>query len=254
MKIILGNSISAYIIAACLMNKKEKFKLYIKENEFKPDILYLKCDSLDIAKYYLSIFNVQHNIYDYITTVRIGYYYDGKINNTITEVAKKNYLFKQNRQEFMCSMSDASNNFLAIDLIKIYEHLKKYIVASNLSLFYDYKNTQNTIYDTLNVLNVPIQAKNYGLEYIVPNDSLSTKNYSYIYDCSNSNIKRYTSKYIEYLVSKADSIKITNYYDEPKFYIKNNYIILGRNATKTQMKQKDIIDFILYDKGRVIDV
>lgn len=253
MNIILGNGISAYVIAACLAYKKEDFKIYadITRKCNIPNILYLSCKNYLEAKFYLSIFDITENIDDYIKEIKVGYYYNNCIHENITEEAKLNYLAKQNRANTSSCLSNAANKYLAIDLTKI---LSKLISKYNISDINDYKlSSKDIIYDTININNLILGKE--SKEYLVKNDIFNIQKYDYVYDCSDSDIKRYTKEFIEYIKKpNVECITINNYYDSPKIYKYKNIILLGRYSTKTQMKQKDIIDYIILKKGNVIYV
>ena len=116
----------------------------------------------------------------------------------------------------------------------------------------DFKSNVN-IYNTI----FPTRLNNYkpSIEYVcVRNNDL--KGYDYVYDCNMiSKVKRYTAKYEE-RISEGDyyDFKIKNYYEPPQIYMtfdpKSNvkWFDISRNATKTQLKQEDIINYLVKDE------
>lgn len=248
MNIILGNGVSSYVIAACLSYLNKEFVIYGNPNKtyFAPDILFLKVEK-DEIDYYLSILGSKDKTN--IKNIKVGYWYDNELHSTITNDAKKNYFAKQNRKECSTSMSDGKSEFLAIDLKSIVVDLIKRYKVNDIN---DYKyNSKDIIYDTINYYGITIDNPN-SFEFISKNDYFDVKDYDYVYDCTNSLIKRYTKNYIEYLEAPQKEYKaITNYYISPKIYKHNNITLLGRNTTKTQMKQKDVIDYLIKNIGVV---
>jgi len=259
--IILGNGLSGIIIASVLNYKGEKFKIYAKGDYIPKNIALLKYDSNEELELLSKIFKIK-NIKKYTKHIKVGY----RIGNITTNIPQPfmidDYLKKQNRTSASSSMSDGVNEYDAILLNEIYPILyKRYSkkvkhvligkeVLDNL-LKLENINIYNTIFDTKCNDNKP------ELECVVEEKN-DTGDYDYIYDCSSdNNIKRYTPTTIEYCndynVYKYKTIK--NYYDEPKIYKTNyaknniNWYDISRNATKTQLKQKDIIYYLINELG-----
>lgn len=253
MNIILGNGISSYTAAACLEYKNEQFKIYANDYNVKiPEILFLRCENYEEIDKYLSIFNIKEKQNEFVQKIKVGYFYDDRIHEYLTENAKKEYFKKQNRSQTKSSLSDGKNEYMAINLSKVLTILKNRYSICDIR---DYKiNDDDFVYDTINVLKLPIKFENYGKEYVTKNNFFDVKQYDYVYDCSKSKIKRYTSSTVEYLSKEKDSIEIINYYDSPTFYKNGNVLLISRYATKSQIKQKDIIDLIIDGKGEVKDV
>lgn len=251
MNIILGNGVTAYVLAACFEYTKEPFEIYgpINKKIVAPSILLLKCKDMEEAEKYLKIFNVPiSEVNLLVKTIRVGYYYDGSIHSTITEKAKDDYLAKQGRFSTTSSMSDGSSNFLAIDLSKYISKLISKYPVKPIEMYKESKD--DIIYDTMDSLKLIDNVSH--LEYLVENTKFDTEDYDYVYDCSYSNVKRYTKDYIEYIEEPEEKhTVITNYYSSPKIYLHDNRIIIGRYATKTQLKQKDVIDYVIFGKGNV---
>lgn len=256
--IILGDGITGYIIAACLNYNNETFTIYGNGKYKPPSILVLKCKDINDVREYFNIFEIpftSKNIKKYTKVTKIGYTTDFKnIYDSPTDDMKRAYLKKQHRAITTSSMSDSLNNFISIDLKLVYKHLKnKYsdrVIKQNVdkNKFNNLKNTivYNTIFPTECNNNQP------HIEYIKLNEN-NMDDYDYIYDCNEiSKIKRITATNTEYIVKpKEYDFELINYYNEPKIYsttnAKNNFtwIDISRNATKTQLKQEDIINFVV---------
>lgn len=254
-RIILGDGMSGMIIAACLDYLGYDFIIYGKGEYKSPPIMVLECDAISKQRY-ANIFGID-DINSYICQITIGYLFKDKIYNSPNETMLYNYYLKQSRVKSGSSMSNSKTKFTAIDLNKVYNKLyKKYknkIITDSIPVYeleHDYKHTivYNTIFDT--------NANNYkpSFEYI-EKTSYNTLGYSYIYDCNiESNIKRITPVSKEYLSNDKlnhNLIEIKNYYNEPAIYKTYNpkkdftWIDISRNATHTQLKQEDIIKYIL---------
>lgn len=260
--IILGDGITGYIIAACLDYNNEKFKIYGDGNYRPPAILLLKYKTKEELQHYFYIFGIEYNdenIKEYTKKIKIGY----TSNNCKTILDEPNqamineYFQKQFRDCTKSSMSDGINLFYAIDLKKIYVKLKerynKYFIDCDINdVIDDFKSNVN-IYNTI----FPTRLNNYkpSIEYICARNN-DLKGYDYVYDCSMvSKVKRYTAKYEE-RISEGDyyDFKINNYYESPQIYMtfdpKSNvkWFDISRNATKTQLKQEDIINYLVKDE------
>ncbi len=251
MNVILGNGISAFVIASCLKYRGEKFEMYCEQNvNLIPNIMLLKYDNDEELELYKSIFEID-DIEKYLTTIRVGYYYDGKIHDNISNLEKEIYLKKQNRSNTLTSMSDSKNLFKALLLNEIYRNNYTNLKYKHLSEYLE--NDSNIVYDTMDIDKLTNDGGSY--EFITKNDYFDVGDYNYVYDCTESNIKRYTKETIEYIKEpNQECLIIKNYYNAPKIYVKNNKILLGRYATKTQMKQKDIIDYLIYGKGNIYEI
>lgn len=267
-RIILGDGISAYIIATCLETRGIYFTIYGNGKYKAPNILLLEYDNNYLKNRYFNIFNIyDDDIEKYIKHVKIGYMKDyDEIINSPDETMLSNYYRKQTRVASAASMSNGKTSFDAIDLKKIYYKLKdkysKYFIEKEITTDFveELKSQKHTIiYNTI----IPTDKNNNecSIEYIRPtnnwiiNEFLSSE-YDYIYDCRlNTRIKRYTKETVEYRMKPAESVKplieIKNYYFPPKIYkesnMKNNsfWYDISRNATKTQLKQEDIIKYVL---------
>lgn len=257
--VVLGDGISGYIIASYLKNKHKKVLIYGNGKYNPPSILILKCNNINDIKKYFKIFGIKYNsknIKKFVRPILIGYTddYCKTIYNIPTEEMKKNYLLKQKRNVTVTAMSDSLNSFLAIDLKLVYEYLKKKLEKNVIYAdiekwqFENIKNCKvyNTIFETTLNDNKPKH------EYITEN-IYNIQHYDYVYDCNiNSNIKRISKDYIEHIKSPGTYIaKINNFYEEPRIYTITNiksqssWVDIGRTATKTQMKQEDIIQYLI---------
>lgn len=255
--IILGDGITGYVIAACLNYNNENFIIYGDGNYNAPAILVLKYKNYDERDFYFRLFEIEitpENIKKYTRKVKVGYTIDNnKIVDIPTHKMISDYYAKQNRIKTNSSMSDGINSFDAIDLKLVYEHLKnKYCKkVINKKIDIDKLPTEN-----VNIYNTIFQTKlnNYepSIEYISASTK-DTKGYDYIYNCDKfSRVKRITPEFTEYesCPGHFDFI-IENYYNEPEIYITNKpksnftWIDISRNATKTQLKQEDIIKYLV---------
>lgn len=231
-RVIIGNGISAIVIAICFDKLGLKYEIYGSGTFVPPPLLILKND-----KYHL-FDNIQRK------KVKVGYLHDGTICDIIpTEEVKAEYFKKQNRQVKSSSMSDGLNEFYAIDLKDVYNSFDtSKIIDKKVSLEDFDKDT--IIYNTV----FPLHNDNCEYLYIVPEIN-DTGEYSYIYDCNlTSDIKRITPSSTEYIKPVQGSIKVKNYYEEPKIIRKDNVIYISRNASCTQLKIEDIIDYIMEEK------
>lgn len=253
--IILGDGMSGLIIAATLDYLGKDFIIYGKGEYKSPPIMLLECDAIS-KKRYADIFDID-DIDSYIHHITVGYLFNDKIHDTPDETMLYNYYLKQSRVKSNASMSNSKNKFDAIALNKVYDKLyEKYkdkIITDSIPIYeidYEYKHATvyNTIFDTT--------ANDYEPNYeYIEKTTYNNLGYSYVYDCNiKSNVKRITPTTKEYLSNDElnhDFIKIKNYYNEPAIYKTYNpkrdftWIDISRNATHTQLKQEDIIKYIL---------
>ena len=228
-RVIIGNGISAIVIAICFDKLGIEYEIYGSGTYLPPPLLILKED--------------KYHLFDNIPRqeVKIGYLHDGTIYDIIpSEEVKVEYFKKQNRKIKSSSMSDGLNKFYAINLRDVYDAFDtSKIINKKVSLEDFDKDT--IIYNTV----FPLYDDKHDYLYIIP-ESNDTGEYSYIYDCNlNSDIKRITPSSTEYIKPVQGSIKVKNYYEEPKIIRKDNVIYISRNASCTQLKIEDIIDYIM---------
>lgn len=242
---ILGSGITSLVIAACLDYQNKEFYIDGSFSNNLPNILWLKYDNEEQKELYSDIFKIDLN--NFTKRIRIGYLYDNEIYDTVSEDMRHLYLAKQNRKNTSTCLSDGLNSFNIIKLDEIVSTLKSKYADKTYTNLYDFT------YDTIDEKH-EIVGKSY-LEFITNNSTFDMKDYDIVYDCNNSNIKRYTKSTIEYLSEpNAKYTKILNYYDEPKIYKANDKVIIGRNATKTQTKQKDVINYIIKGEGNIYEI
>ena len=228
-RVIIGNGISAIVIAICFDKLGIDYEIYGSGTYFPPPLLILKED--------------KYHLFDNIPRqeVKIGYLHDSTIYDIIpSEEVKAEYFKKQNRKIKSSSMSDGLNKFYAINLRDVYNSFDtSKIINKKVSLEDFDKDT--IIYNTV----FPLHNDNCEYLYIIPEIN-DTGEYSYIYDCNlTSDIKRITPSSTEYTKPVQGSIKVKNYYEEPKIIRKDNVIYISRNASCTQLKIEDIIDYIM---------
>lgn len=255
--IILGNGLSGLIIASVLDYYNQEFEIYASGNYTPQNIAFLKYNSnteLDLLANILQIKNIKK----YTKHVKVGYKVGNITTNTPLQFMIDDYLKKQGRFLTNSSMSDKENEYDAILLNEIYDILyKRYknkikeVIVSK-TVIDELLNLENiNIYNTI----LPTKCNEHepSFEFIVKEDN-DMSDYDYIYDCSIDNYaKRYTKNYTEYCndynIYQYRTIK--NYYYEPQIYrttySKNNikWYDISRNATKTQLKQKDIIYYLI---------
>lgn len=249
--VIFGNFSSALTIYAYLKNiKHESVKIFAKNNTlYIPHIMLMKIKNKDDLKLYSEIFDCDV----YAKTIKVGYFYKGKIYDTASDEMIESYLKKQHRNITASCMSNKNNEFYAINLYDIYHRLfdECAIDTELVNSFDDLKFSNSIIYDTVNEHKKFINANDEYNEYILVTLTDLGK-YTYIYDCSPSNIKRISATCVEYIKKPEafDTIKIRNFYSSPKIFSEydvvnnNKHIILGRGATHTQIKQTDIIQYM----------
>ena len=257
--VILGDGITGYVIAACLNYNNETFKIYGNDSYKPPSILLLRCKNKGEIRHYFHIFEIEYNdknIKRFVKEINVGYTNDFLkiIVDKPTEEMIDNYLEKQHREKTKSAMSDLKSKFLAINLYEVYFHLrdkykKRHVKVNNVrNIMHAIKAT--TIYNTIFETSLNDYQPTY--EYIVFEENEIGK-YDYVYDCNKkSDIKRYTSKTIEFIKEPIeDCVTIENYYNEPRIYTINkpksqtSWVDISRSATKTQLKQEDIINFLV---------
>lgn len=249
---IIGNSVTSYIIAATLDYLTLEFSIVLNDRPLTiPPLLLLKYESeqelvelFEIFKLELSLENRQK----YTKRINVGYLYEGKLHSKLTDKAKLVYLTKQKRLNSNSNMSDSLNSFNAILLHKIVPILQNRYASKVVEKTED----KNSI--LFNSLYNENHSKNVYLEYITKEKLIDLLEFDYVYDCEEtSNIKRYTTQFVEYFSKPThiNSFEIKNYYDEATIYTAYNVvrnqttIDIGRLATQSQLKQEDVIRFIL---------
>ena len=256
--VILGSGASAYVIAACLDYCNQDFAIISSTKDlYMPPIMLLKCNESEL-ELYKQIFCLP-NISDFLQHIKIGYLFDGTIYDTMSDKMKAMYLAKQSRKQTSSSVSDSLSSFYALRLDKIVSILQqRYANKLKVCKFteQDYMLDESVVvYDTM----FPIDSDSkQQFEYIVQSCDIDLLDYDYVYDCNvESKVKRYSKDCTEYIVKpNCKSIQLANYYDEVKVYeyCNGRYVKLGRRATKTQMKQEDVIRYMLkrLNKGELL--
>jgi len=252
---LVGNSVTSYIIAATLDYLDYDFNIVLNDRPLEiPPILLLKYKDDEELNTLFKIFKLEPsvaNIEKYTKQINVGYLYDGKIHSELTDAAKTAYLKKQKRINSPTNISDSMNSYNAILLNKIvpllqdrYAHtIVNNIPSKNITIY-------NSLYNEK-------YSKNVYFEYIT-NEKIDLLDYDYVYDCNeHSKIKRYSRQFTEYIEKPThiESFEIKNYYDEPTIYTAHNVlnnvttIDIGRLATQSQLKQEDIIKYVLKTGG-----
>lgn len=252
---LIGNSVTSYIIAATLDYLNNDFNIVLNDRPLKiPPILLLKYKDDKELNTLFKIFKLEPsvaNLVKYTKRIKVGYLYDGKIHSKLTDSAKTAYLNKQKRTNSPTNISDSMSSYNAILLNKIvpflqdrYSHtLVNKIPSKNVTIY-------NSMYNEK-------YSKNVYLEYITK-EKIDLLDYDYVYDCNeDSKIKRYSQQFTEYIEKPThiESFEIKNYYDEPTIYTTYNVLNnvtttdIGRLATQSQLKQEDIIKYILQTGG-----
>lgn len=183
--------------------------------------------------------------------VKVGYTKNNlrTIMSEPTEEMLQMYYKKQGRVKTSSSMSNSNTQYDAIDLKDWYDYasnkwseLVKRTVKGEFDIVFETKAT----FDLLD-------AKRES-EYIVVKQN-NLKGFDYVYDCSDNDIKRYNEKCIEYTQQVPNAMKISNYYGTPRvvtqFDTATNCetIYISRNATKSQLKIVDALNYINYRWG-----
>ena len=227
---IIGNGISAIIISHCLNKLNVEHKIYGSGVFYAPELLYLKNDKYALFSKYPK------------ELVTIGYIDDsGNVTTTLSDDMYKNYLAKQNRQVTDSAISDGLSSFKAINLKQFYNDFDKSKIIDKKVSLSDF-DTSDIVLNTV----FPYDESKEPNWLYIKNTKNDTQGFSYIYDCRDNDIKRITKNTIEYIKPQENTIKIKNYYDSPEIKIRDNIIYLSRNASQTQLKVEDIIDYILY--------
>ena len=259
---IIGDGLSGLIIASCLRHKKIKNIDIIGNGEYKaPSVILLKYKSKAQLRKYFEIFKIEmteENINTYTKKIKVGFMNDEKVLDAPTPEMLEVYYKKQRRKKTDSAMSDGLSSFNAILLDKVYDKLKDDFAKD---IIYD-TITYNTIdalkqepnsvvYNTV----IPTEANiNFAKKEYIEIANTSLGKYDYIYDCrKKSSIKRISNNCIEHIKHPLliSASKIKNYYQSPTIYTAHNvklnstWIDISRRATKTQLKQEDIIDFII---------
>ena len=263
--VIIGDGIAGYTIAACLDYLGEDFTIYGNGKYKAPEILLLKTnlDTLDDtsdekANKYFEIFGIE-NKREFLKEINIGYMTaDNHITNYPTKGALKDYYEKQGRKKSKSSMSDGKQSFIGIELKKVYPIL----VDKYKDKFIKFEITRDTLEElsskgNINIFNTIFESSfstsQPTFEYIVKEEN-NIGNNDYVYDCRYyTGIKRFTKHYTEYFKAPLDKeyFTIKNYYDSPQISMwkgleKDSVIFdISRNATKTQLKVEDIINFLI---------
>lgn len=252
---LIGNSVTSYVIAATLDYLHYDFNIMLNDRPLQvPPILLLKYEGDEELHTLFKIFKLEPsitNIEKYTKRIKVGYLYDGKIHSELTDSAKTTYLKKQKRTNSASNVSNSINSYSAILLNKIvpflqdrYSHTLVNEIPSENAIIY------NAMYNEK-------YSKNVYFEYITK-EKIDLLDYDYVYDCDeHSKIKRYTQHFIEYIEKPThiESFKIKNYYNEPTIYTTYNVLNnvtttdISRLATQSQLKQEDVIKYILKTGG-----
>lgn len=266
--VILGDGLTAYVIGAYLKSIGQDFTVYGNNKSKQVVKKYLRTDyeyDITTKEYkfnklgdkYFEIFDIE-NKEEYLVPIKVGYMTaDDYITYSPSKSAIKDYYNKQGRKKNKKLTRDEVQEYVAIDLNKLYDTLVKRfkdnhvvceLTRDTLDDFYNKGNINifNTIFDT--------QCNNFKstIEYIVFENNRGI--IDYVYDCRYyTKIKRMTEEYTEYIEApqKKNYITINNYYEQPAIYStfnpKNGSILydISRNATKTHLKIEDIISYLL---------
>lgn len=179
-------------------------------------------------------------------TIKVGFTNDGlkTIVEEPTDEMLEMYYKKQGRKKTSSSMSNSKKSFKAIDLRDWYEYSWK----RNKDLVHKVQTGQyDLIFETkLDFDHVGWKSET---EYIVMKD-FDLKGFEYVYDCSEMSVKRYNKNCVEMLTKVDDAIRVQNFYGEPKIFTsydvktKCETIYASRNATKSQLKVVDVLNYI----------
>lgn len=188
--------------------------------------------------------------------IKIGYTNNGlkTIVAEPTEEMLDMYYKKQGRTKTDSSMSNSKKDFEAVDLRKWYElaltRCEKFIcrgkpTESLYDLVFETKNPCDLLRDITGEKEYLMMERN------------NLKGYNYVYDCSDNDIKRYNGKCTEYISeSKQGMVVITNHYRSPvvlsEYDVANKLerIYISRNATKSQLKIVDALNYVYYRWGK----
>lgn len=250
MKILIkGAGITGILLCDVLKDLRPDFEITILgKEELKKDIpLLLDLSQLD--------FNVKSINELTKREIKVGYTID-KLKTIISEPTEKMlemYYKKQNRTKTSSSMSNSKKDFYAVDLRQWYD-----LALNRCSKFMTRGKVDESKYDIVFETKNPcdllsnITAEK---EYLLVEDN-NLKGYDYVYDCSNNDIKRYNAKCTEFLYeSVRGMVTIMNYYRNPvvlsEYDIANKLerIYVSRNATKSQLKVVDALNYINYRWG-----
>lgn len=262
---IIGDGLSGLIIASCLRHKRIRNIDIIGDGKYKaPSVILLKYKSKAQLKKYFDIFKIEmteENINTYTKKIKVGFMNDEKVLDVPTPEMLEIYYKKQHRTKTDSSMSDGLSSFNAILLDKVYDKLRddfaKDMIKENIDYLYieELKKKPNSIvYNTI----APTEANiNFAKNEYIEKAETSLGKYDYIYDCrKGTSIKRISNNCIEHIRFPwlKNLVKIKNYYQTPTIYtaydvkLNSEWIDISRKATKTQLKQEDIIDFIINGK------
>lgn len=184
--------------------------------------------------------------------IKVGYTKNGlrTILEKPTDEMLEMYYKKQGREKTSSSMSNSNQEYEAIDLRDWYELAKKRCG----SLVEDkVKGEFDIIFETKANCDLIDNVKK-EKEYILPKQC-NLKGFDYVYDCSNNDIKRYNPKCVEMLKPTADTVLVSNYYRSPRIFSEYDTtngierIYVSRNATKSQLKVVDMLNYVNYRWG-----
>lgn len=243
---ILGNGITAYILAL-LLNEN---KIYISENDLKikkskdiglSNVISIKLN--DLSEEENKFLKNKINYDDCIVHKKAGYKYNGKIYNLATTEMIHDYLTKQKRDIIFDFKFETE--FDAIDIVSL---ISKY--KDNIEVISD-KNLpkENAIYF---ITNQQYERDSLDTSEFVVNTDNEMFGYSYIYDCDlYSNVKRYSRNNNECINYIENAKEVKNYYEKPKVFSEYDFkknlekYWIGRFATKTRMEQIDVLKFCI---------
>lgn len=187
--------------------------------------------------------------------IKVGYTNDGlkTITSEPTEEMLEMYYQKQGRTKTSSSMSNSKKDFYAVDLRKWYDlalnRCHKFMTKGKID-----ESEYDIVFETKNPCDLLVDVSG-EKEYLLMEDN-KLKGYDYVYDCSDNDIKRYNSKCTEFLHQSVQGmIVISNYYRSPivlsEYDIANQLerIYISRNATKSQLKVVDALNYVNYRWG-----
>ena len=231
---IIGNGISAIVASICLSKLNIEHQIYGSGDFIAPELLYLKNDKYNLFTDYPK----EH--------IKVGYIgSDGNIYERLNQNLQTIYLNKQGRQQTDTMLSDGLAEFEAINLKQVYDDFdKNKIIDRRVTL--DELNDGNIIFNTVFPFNENVKP---SWLYVVPYQN-QLSGYTYLYDCRQNSIKRFTKNAVEFITPQKRAIPIKNYYADAEVKIKDNIYYISRNASQTQLKIEDIIDFIFTRFGQ----